>query len=98
LSAATKSRLCYALLHVRDNYNLKSHKNIEQQQQQHSAARFVKRMINIYCFSADIVFILLLFYFHENPYSLIGTVRQVANNQSSSSVSPWAKSNSISPT
>jgi len=96
LSAAIKGRLCYALLHVRDSYNLKSHKNIEWLQQ--SAAHFVKWMINICCFLADIVFILLLFYFHENPYRLIGTTRQVANNQSSSSVAPWAKYTPSHPT
>jgi len=65
---------------------------------QQSAARFVKWMINICCFSAEIVFALLLFYFDENPYRLIGTMRQAVNNQSSSSVAPWAKSAPCHPT
>jgi hypothetical protein len=51
-----KAMHCCISLHVGGNYNLKSHKNIDQQW---SSAHVVECMINIYCFSLDNVFILL---------------------------------------
>jgi hypothetical protein len=88
------ARLGYALLHVRDSYNLKSHKNTELQQQ--SAAHFAKWMINIYCFWAGHCFYFTFVLFLRKTVQLDWNRATGGNNQSSFSVAPWAKSNPIS--